>query len=133
MPDPVRYGAVAPPPNFLASLRRGLAGRCPRCGRGTLLRRYLKPHEYCASCGLPFEPLRSDDIAPYFTILIVGHIIVPLILLVEQHIAPPVWIQLVLWLPATAALTLLLLPFIKGGAMAAIWSLKAKDPSDTSA
>jgi len=132
MPEPVRYGAAAPA-NFLASLRRGLAKRCPRCGQGPLLHHYLKAHEYCASCGLPFEPLRSDDVAPYFTILIVGHIIVPLILLTEQHIAPPVWIQLALWLPATAALTLLLLPFIKGGVMAAIWSLKAKDPSDTSA
>jgi uncharacterized protein (DUF983 family) len=132
MTEPVHYGAAARP-SFFASLRRGLAGRCPRCGRGPLLHRYLKAHESCASCGLPFEPLRSDDAAPYFTILIAGHVIVPLILLVEQHIAPPVWLQLAIWLPATAALTLLLLPFVKGGVMAAIWSLKAKDPSDTSA
>jgi len=68
-------------------------------------------------------------VAPYFTILIVGHIVVPLILLVEQHLAPPVSAQLAIWLPVTALLTLALLPYVKGAVMAAIWSLKAKDPS----
>ncbi len=67
--------------------------------------------------------------APYFTILIVGHIVVPLILLVEQHLAPSVSAQLAIWLPVTALLTLALLPHVKGAVMAAIWSLKAKDPS----
>lgn len=132
MSEPVHYGAAARP-TFFASLRRGFAGRCPRCGQGPLLHRYLKAYPSCSNCALPFEPLRSDDAAPYFTILIVGHIIVPLILLVEQNAAPPVWLQLAIWLPATAGLTLLLLPFVKGAVMAAIWSLKAKDPSDTSA
>jgi uncharacterized protein (DUF983 family) len=130
MIEPVRFGEVRP--SFLASLRRGLSRRCPACGRGPLLHRYLKAHVSCASCGLPFEPLRSDDAAPYFTIFLVGHIIVPLVLAVEQHAAPPVWLQLVLWIPATVALTLLMLPFVKGAVMAAIWSLKARDPSDRS-
>lgn len=131
MTEQIRYGAGARP-GFIACLRRGLAGRCPACGRGRLLHRYLKAHPCCESCGLPFEPLRSDDAAPYFTILIVGHIIVPLVLLSEQHLAPPVWVQLAIWLPATLAVSLLLLPPVKGAVMAAIWSLKAKDPSDTS-
>ena len=55
---------------------------------------------------------------------------VPLVLLVEQHLTPPVPLQPAIWLPVTAILTLGLLPFVKGGVMAAIWSLKAKDPSE---
>ena len=35
-------------------------------------------------CGLDFETIRSDDIAPYFTVLIVGHLIVPLLLIIEH-------------------------------------------------
>ncbi len=127
--QPIRYGAAARP-GFTTALLRGLGRQCPSCGRGALLRGYLKPHEHCPGCGLAFEPLRSDDAAPYFTILIVGHIVVPLVLLIEQQWAPAVWLQLVIWLPATAILTLALLPFVKGGVMAAIWSLKAKDPSE---
>lgn len=128
MSQPIQFGGAARP-TFLAALRRGFGRRCPACGRGRLLNGYLKAHEGCSSCGLPFEPLRSDDAAPYFTILIVGHVVVPLILLVEQNAAPPVWLQLAVWLPVTAGLTLALLPYVKGAVMAAIWSLKAKDPS----
>ena len=130
MTQQIHYGSGARP-GFFACLRRGFSGRCPACGQGRLLHRYLKAFPNCAACGLPFEPLRSDDAAPYFTILIVGHIIVPLVLLTEQHITPPVWVQLAIWLPATLALSLALLPPVKGAVMAAIWSLKAKDPSDT--
>lgn len=128
MTQPIPYGGGARP-TFFASLRRGLGRRCPSCGRGALLRGYLKAHESCANCGLPFEPLRSDDAAPYFTILIVGHIVVPLILITEQRMAPPLPVQLAIWLPVTGLLTLALLPYVKGAVMAAIWSLKAKDPS----
>lgn len=132
MTQPIRYGADAGQ-SFFASLRRGLSRRCPQCGHGRLFRGYVKPHDSCAGCDLPFEPLRSDDAAPYFTIFIVGHVIVPLVLLLEQYVAPPVWLQLAIWLPATFLLTITLLPYVKGGVMAAIWHLKAKDPSDTSA
>ena len=128
MTQPIHYGGGTRP-TFFASLLRGLSRRCPACGRGALLRGYLKAHESCVNCGLPFEPLRSDDAAPYFTILIVGHVVVPLILLVEQHVSPPVSVQLAIWLPVTTLLTLALLPYVKGAVMAAIWSLKAKDPS----
>ena len=130
MTQPVHYGAASRP-SFWTSLARGLARRCPRCGRGSLFRSYLKANDHCPVCNLPFDPLRSDDAAPYFTIFIVGHIIVPLVLVVEQQFAPPVWLQLAVWLPVTLVLTLLLLPFVKGAVMAAIWHLKAKDPSDT--
>lgn len=130
MTQPIHYGGSYRP-GFFTSLRRGLSRCCPQCGYRTLFRGYLKANESCSACKLAYGPLRSDDAAPYFTIFLVGHIIVPLVLLVEQHYAPAVWIQLAVWLPATLLLTLVLLPFVKGGVMAAIWHLKARDPSDT--
>lgn len=132
MTQPIHYGA-APRQSFLSSLARGFLRRCPQCGDGALFRGYVKANQHCPSCELALDPLRTDDVAPYFTIFIVGHIVVPLVLLLEQHVAPPVWLQLALWLPATLLLTLALLPYVKGAAMAAIWHLKARDPSDTSA
>ncbi|MEA2779781.1 MAG: hypothetical protein QOK29_1325, partial [Rhodospirillaceae bacterium] len=60
----------------------------------------------------------------YFTIAIVGHIVVPAVLAVEQIAAPPTWLQLAIWLPVTLALTLGLLPYIKGAAMGVIWNSK---------
>jgi len=109
---------------WLVAVKRGLKRCCPRCGAGGMFTGYLKVGSRCASCGLDFEAIRSDDVAPYFTILIVGHIVVPLLLAIEQWYSPPAWLEMAIGLPATLLLTLALLPFIKGAVMGAIWATK---------
>jgi uncharacterized protein (DUF983 family) len=108
----------------LAAMKRGLRRCCPRCGAYGMFTGYLKVAKTCHRCGLDFESIRSDDVAPYFTILIVGHIVVPLLLAIEQAYAPPVWVEMAIGLPATLIFTLALLPFIKGAVMGAIWVSK---------
>jgi uncharacterized protein (DUF983 family) len=71
---------------------------------------------------LDFETIRSDDVPPYFTVVIVGHVVVPLLLITEQMAAPPTWLVLSVCLPLTLILTLSLLPFVKGAVMGAIWN-----------
>jgi len=66
---------------------------------------------------------RADDFPAYLVILIVGHIIVPLQLLTEQFLAPPLWLHLAVWLPTTLALTLGLLQPMKGAIVAVQWRL----------
>ena len=82
---------------------------------------YLAIGAQCATCGLAFEPLRADDAPAYFTIAIVGHVIVSGLLLLESYAHPPTWVQLAIWLPLTVILTLGLLPYLKGAVMAAIY------------
>ena len=50
-------------------------------------------------CGLDFTPHRADDLPAYLVIVIVGHIVVPLALLIETNYAPPVALQLAIYLP----------------------------------
>jgi uncharacterized protein (DUF983 family) len=107
--------------SWLSSMRRGFRRCCPRCGAGGMFRGYLSVSPVCRRCGLDFETIRSDDIPPYFTVLIVGHLVVPFLLLIEQRSAPPVSLMLAATLPLTLLLTLLLLPFIKGAVMGVIW------------
>ncbi|NKB57675.1 MAG: DUF983 domain-containing protein [Alphaproteobacteria bacterium] len=102
---------------------RGLSCSCPRCGRGNIFARYLKPAATCSSCGEPYGEIRTDDIAPYFTILVVGHLIVPLVLMVEQLYAPPTWIHWALWPPLTLLCAFIALPRIKGAVMGWMWWL----------
>jgi uncharacterized protein (DUF983 family) len=64
---------------------------------------------------------RADDVPAYFTIAIVGHIVVTGLLLMESLLHSPAWLQAAIWLPATLLLSFGLLPFIKGAAMAAIY------------
>ncbi len=129
-PDPQR--PLASPsgrsrrPSLAAVLLRGFRRRCPNCGRGALFRTYLKPTDACGACGEAFGHIRADDAPPYFTIVVVGHIVVSSILLVETHSQPPLWLSMTAWPALTLALTLLLLPLIKGALVGLMWRLKLK-------
>ncbi|MCP4933616.1 MAG: DUF983 domain-containing protein [bacterium] len=50
--------------------------------------RYLKVTDNCGHCDEELLRQRSDDAATYFTILILGHIIAPLLLIIETHFSP---------------------------------------------
>lgn len=118
--------ATAPAsPSRLTAALRGLMGSCPACGRGRLLHRYLKPVEHCESCGEAYGHLRADDAPPWMTILIVGHIVIPALLHVEQTWEPATWIHLTIWPLLTVVLTLLLLPRCKGLILGLLWSTGA--------
>ncbi|HET6619769.1 MAG TPA: DUF983 domain-containing protein [Dongiaceae bacterium] len=110
----------------LETFWRGLRRLCPRCGQGNMFSGYLSVREACEACKMPFEPLRSDDVPPYFTLLIVGHVVVGLYLLLWPLIPLPEWGQALIWCSLTLVLSLVLLPFVKGGVMAVIFRTKAK-------
>lgn len=106
------------------ALLRGLNGRCPSCGQGALFRAYLKPVDECAVCHEALGHIRADDGPAWLTILIVGHLVVPLVLLVQPHLDWPDWIAFVFWSILALSLVLLLLPGSKGLFIAAIWKTK---------
>jgi uncharacterized protein (DUF983 family) len=115
--------AAHAPVDFWTALRRGWRGRCPRCGEGTLFGGFLKMRSHCPACGQALEPFRADDAPAYFTIFAVGHIVVPLVLVVERWGSePPLWFHAALWLPFSVLLALLLLPRIKGAVIATLWT-----------
>lgn len=111
----------APRPVWQA-IRRGLACKCPACGRARLFARYLKVRQACAFCGEELYHHRADDAPPYFTIFIVGHLIVPPLMWLEQTAQPAIWLHLVLWLPLAVVLTLWLLPMVKGAVVGLQWA-----------
>src|SRR5262249_26803559 len=83
------------------AMKRGFRGRCTRCGEGKLFRAFLKVDNACSVCGLDFTPHRADDLPAYLVIIIVGHIVVPLALMIETEYSPPVALQLAVYLPLT--------------------------------
>jgi uncharacterized protein (DUF983 family) len=106
------------------AVKRGFRGRCPRCGEGKLFRAFLKVDDHCPVCGLDFTPHRADDLPAYLVIVIVGHIVVPLALLIETNYSPPVALQLSIYLPLTLVASLLLLQPVKGAVVAVQWALR---------
>jgi uncharacterized protein (DUF983 family) len=106
------------------ALKRGFRGRCPRCGEGKLFRAFLKVDNACSVCGLDFTPHRADDLPAYLVIVIVGHIVVPLALMIETEYSPPVALQLAIYLPITVIASLTLLQPVKGAVVGVQWALR---------
>jgi len=106
------------------AMKRGFRGRCPRCGEGKLFRAFLKVDNNCSACRLDFTPHRADDLPAYLVIVIVGHLVVPMALMIETEYSPPVWLQLAIYLPITLMLSLLLLQPVKGAVVGLQWALR---------
>jgi uncharacterized protein (DUF983 family) len=99
---------------ILPAMTRGLKGLCPRCAEGRLFYRYLKVSPECPCCGLDLDQYPSDDGPAYFTILLVGQLVVaPLLLFPFIWKTPTMLIVPATLIPLTV-LTLWLLPHIKG-------------------
>ncbi|HUN98289.1 MAG TPA: DUF983 domain-containing protein [Bradyrhizobium sp.] len=87
-------------------IKRGLARRCPNCGKGRLFAGYLEIRSPCAVCNVDNTIYPSDDLPPYLTILLSGHMIVPLFIVTDGRYALPLWLDADIWLPATLGLCL---------------------------
>ena len=110
-------------PNLATAIGRGLRGRCPVCGMGKIFDGFLTVAAVCNMCGAPVGLARADDAPPYFTILIVGHIVIPLLYVVGRWQEPPTWIMTAIFVPLTVALTLSLIRPIKGGTVGLMLNL----------
>lgn len=106
------------------ALLRGARCACPACGKGHMFKAFLKVADTCDSCGTELHHHQADDAPPYFTIFIVGHIVVPLVWVVEKAWTPEIWVHLALWGPLTLGLTFALMPMVKGAIVGLQWALR---------
>jgi uncharacterized protein (DUF983 family) len=104
------------------SLRRGFCGRCPACGCGRVFRAFLKVADRCSSCSEALWHHQADDAPAYFVMLIVGHLVVPLVLITEIAWSPPYWLHAAIFLPLTAGLAIGLLQPVKGAIVGWQWA-----------
>ncbi|KIZ36475.1 MULTISPECIES: DUF983 domain-containing protein [Rhodopseudomonas] len=95
------------------SALRGLACKCPRCGKGKLFAGFLTLAPRCEVCGLDYAFIDVGDGAAIFIIMISGAIVVVAALIVEVKYQPPFWVHAALWLPLILATTLLPLRLMK--------------------
>ena len=65
---------------------------------------FLRVVAQCSNCAAPLGLARADDAPPYFTILIVGHIVIPLMLIVERAQQPPILVMTAIFVPLTLVL-----------------------------
>ncbi len=102
-------------------IRRGLARRCPRCGEGATLTGYLTRVPSCGACGLDLSEIRADDGPAWATLIVVGHVLAPLMVVLGRDDRVPVWAAIALLLAAMLAGVFWTLPRAKGLFIALIW------------
>ena len=131
--QPDRTAALPPwpVPPLLTAIGRGVRGLCPACGEAPAFGRFLKIVPVCPACAAPLGSARADDAPPYFTILLVGHIVIPLILLTQNIFSD--WELAAIFLPLTLALCLAFLQPVKGavlGVMVTFGMMKLPEPAE---
>jgi len=77
----------------LSPYETGLAGKCPRCGKGALFTGYIGLKERCPACGLDYARADAGDGPAVFLIFIVGFL----------GVVAAVWLRYGLDLPIPAA------------------------------
>ena len=109
-------------PPLIPTLGRGLKGRCPACGAGRLFGRFLKPVAACDACGRDWTVQRADDFPAYLSVLVSGHLLIPIVVEANLVYDLPTAAQMVAWPAAAAALALALIQPMKGLVIALIWA-----------
>jgi uncharacterized protein (DUF983 family) len=106
----------------MPAILRGWRCKCPNCGSGPLLYGYLKVHDHCTVCEQEFHHHRADDGPAYLTILVVGHLMAPLLHIVFVNFRPEPITLFTIFAVGTVALSLYLLPRLKGALIGFQWA-----------
>ncbi len=104
------------------ALLRGWRRRCPNCGAGPMMRGYLKVRDACPVCNEALHHQRADDGPAYLTILIVGHVVAPVLLYSFVRWRPDPMVLAGVFTVGTVALSLFLLPRLKGALVGLQWA-----------
>ncbi|MDP1739054.1 MAG: DUF983 domain-containing protein [Caulobacter sp.] len=105
----------------------GVAGRCPNCGEGHLFEGFLTVAPRCEACGFDLKSADSGDGPAVFVMLIGGFIVAFGAVFTQIAFEPPIWLQLVIWLPLTVIVCGGLLRPFKGLLIAAQFANKARE------
>ena len=110
----------------ISPLKTGLAGKCPRCGKGKLFDGYLTVAKSCSNCGLSFSFADAGDGAAWFVMLFACVFGVGSILGVEVAYSPPYWVHALIAIPTLIVIPMLLLRPVKGMFLAQQWKTGAQ-------
>lgn len=104
------------------AIRKGMAHRCPNCGKGALYETYLKLRTECAECGEDLSHARADDGPAYLSILLTAKVMGTLQLVVYELYQPPALFMAVTFGIGVVVMALALLPRFKGLIVGVQWA-----------
>ncbi len=122
-------GKIVPTTDYMmpSPFRVGFSACCPRCEQGRLFDGLLKPQLSCRACNLDYSFVDSGDGPAVFVILIIGFIVTAFAMVIQVNLAPPIWLQILIWIPIIIALSLWGLRFSKGVMIALQFQTQARE------
>lgn len=118
----VEIHSVDQPRVVWQAMLNGIKCRCPNCGKGKLFRAYLKVSDTCSECGEELHWHKADDLPPYISIIIVGHVLIGLMMEIETFAPQAGWVYLATMVPLALIMPLAMLPSIKGAVVGLQWA-----------
>ena len=104
------------------AMARGFRRRCPNCGEGHMFVSYLKVADSCPVCREELHHHRADDGPAYLTILIVGHLLGFAMHFAWVKFRPEPLVMATVFTIGCTALSLYLLPRLKGLIVGIQWA-----------
>ena len=95
---------------------------CPNCGEGAMFTGYLKVKDSCPVCGEDLHHHRADDGPAYLTILLVGHVLAILMHVGFSQFRPDPMVFATVLTVICVAMSLYLLPRLKGVIVGIQWA-----------
>jgi uncharacterized protein (DUF983 family) len=111
------------PTKLTAAILRGIKGECPRCGKGKLFGKFLKPVSHCAACHQDWTLHQADDFPPYISIFLTGHLIAPVLIVIGMSDTLSMGAMIGVAMALAAAVMLAFLQPAKGATIALQWWL----------
>lgn len=115
------------PDAFGHIFRTGWKGNCPRCGKASMFRSWIKLEQTCPACGLDYRFAAPDDGPAFFSLCIVAFPLIFVVVWLQVRFDPPFWVHLVTSFPLMLLGCLLPLRPIKGWLVAAQYVNKAQE------
>ena len=109
---------------LMASMLKGVRGRCPSCGETKLFTGGLKVQDSCGVCSEALHHHRADDLPAYLNIFIVGHIVVALAMILMEMELLGTWPLVTLSSTLAVLLSICLMRPLKGTVVALQWALR---------
>ena len=68
----------------------------------------------CGDCGLDYSSFNVGDGPAALLTMVIGGLVIVLALIVDSIFRPPFWVHFIIWVPFTAAMTVISLRVAKG-------------------
>ncbi|KAA9005710.1 DUF983 domain-containing protein [Histidinibacterium aquaticum] len=122
MSQETRHDEEGPDRPASPAMWRGFRRKCPNCGQGPMFETYLKVSDSCPVCAEELRHHRADDGPAYLTILVVGHLMAPVIHVLFTQFRPDPLVMATILTVGCVALSLYLLPRLKGLVVGIQWA-----------